>query len=215
MWLKEVLNYIDILGLVPAELKCDREPSTMEHARVLASRCKAKVLTESATPRGWKGSAGRGDRANLAQQEQLRALRAQLIKNEIDVGADHRLMGWMVRGWRSQQVQTQWNDRERHGRWLMRTISVDTAGMEGRVWRALRTLCLEKVWHGPSTAATAAAENTCGHAQPPRQPLVIWTVPCLYMREMGFDTTFDGGESALSQTNRTIPRRAAAVYPAH
>ena len=72
-----MVNHIDRLGWVNAELKCDQEPSTMEIARVLASRCKVTVLTGSATPQGSSGSLGRGERANLAAQEQLRALRAQ------------------------------------------------------------------------------------------------------------------------------------------
>ena len=45
-----MLNHIDRLGWVNAELQCDQEPSTMEIALVLASRCKTTVLTGSATP---------------------------------------------------------------------------------------------------------------------------------------------------------------------
>ena len=40
----------------------------------------------------------RFERENFTVQGQIRAPRAQLIKKyEVDVGATHRLMGWMVR----------------------------------------------------------------------------------------------------------------------
>ena len=58
---RRMLNYIDRLGSVTAELKRDQEPLTMETSRVLASRRKTTVLTESATPRGSKGSFRRGN----------------------------------------------------------------------------------------------------------------------------------------------------------
>ena len=40
-----MLNNIDRLGLVKAELRCDQETSTLEIARHLAMRCKKTVLT--------------------------------------------------------------------------------------------------------------------------------------------------------------------------
>ena len=84
-------NYTDRLGLVRAELNCDQEPSTLDVANTLIKRC----LT--ATPKGSKGSLGRGERANLTIQGQLRAFRqdvSMIYKTEI--GPDHVLMGWMV-----------------------------------------------------------------------------------------------------------------------
>ena len=75
-----MLDYIHRFGLVKAELKCDEEPSTMEIARHLGSRCKTTVLTESATPRGSEGSLGQCERADLSVQGQLPAPPAQLSK---------------------------------------------------------------------------------------------------------------------------------------
>ena len=59
-------NHIDKFGWVNAELKCDQEPSTMEIARVLASRCKTTVLTGSANTTRIVGQSRRGERANFA-----------------------------------------------------------------------------------------------------------------------------------------------------
>ena len=91
-------NYIDRLGLVKAELKCDLEPSTLDVANVLINKCQSTVLTVTATPKGSKGSLGRGERANLTIQGQLRAFReAVSVKYKTEIGTDHVLMGWMVR----------------------------------------------------------------------------------------------------------------------
>ena len=68
-------NYVDRLGLVRAELKCDQEPSTLDVANTLVRRCKSTTLMATATPKGSKGSLGHGERANLTIQGQLRALR--------------------------------------------------------------------------------------------------------------------------------------------
>ena len=57
-------NYIDRLGLVKAELKCDKEPSTLDVANALSKRCQSTALIVTATPKGSKGSLGRGERAN-------------------------------------------------------------------------------------------------------------------------------------------------------
>ena len=93
-----MLNGNDRLGPVKAELKCDETPSTMQIARVLASRCKTPLLTKRATLRDSKGSLGPGERARMAVHEPTRAPRAKLMNSyEIDVGADHRLMDWMIR----------------------------------------------------------------------------------------------------------------------
>ena len=54
----------DRLGLVKAELKCDQEPSTLDVANALIKRCQSTALIVTATPKGSKGSLGRGERAN-------------------------------------------------------------------------------------------------------------------------------------------------------
>ena len=52
----------------------------------------------TATPKGSIRSLGRGERANLTIQGQLRAFReAVTLKYKTEVGPDHVLMGWMVR----------------------------------------------------------------------------------------------------------------------
>ena len=48
--------------------------------------------------KGSKGSLGRGERANLSIQGQLRAFREDLsMRYKTEIGPDHVLMGWMVR----------------------------------------------------------------------------------------------------------------------
>ena len=37
-------TYIDQLGLVRAELKCDKEPSTLDVANTLIKRCQSTIL---------------------------------------------------------------------------------------------------------------------------------------------------------------------------
>ena len=91
-------NYIDRLGFVKAELKCDLEPCTLDVAIALIKRCQSTALIVTATPTGSKGSLRRGERANLKIQGQLRAFReAVAMKCNREVGPDHVLMGWMVR----------------------------------------------------------------------------------------------------------------------
>ena len=51
-------NYVDRLGLVRAELKCDQEPSTLDVANTLVKRCQSTKLMATATPKGSKGSFG-------------------------------------------------------------------------------------------------------------------------------------------------------------
>ena len=53
-------NYIDKLGLVKPKLKCDQEPSTHDVANALVRRCQSTTLIATATPKGSKGSFGRG-----------------------------------------------------------------------------------------------------------------------------------------------------------
>ena len=91
-------NYIDRLGLVRAELKCDQEPCTLDVANSLIKRCQSAILMVTATPKGSKGSLGRGERANLIIQGQIRAFReAVSVKYKTAVGSDLVLIGWMVR----------------------------------------------------------------------------------------------------------------------
>ena len=68
-------NYIDRFGLVKAELKCDQEPSTLDVANALIKRCRSTALILTATPKGSKGSLGRGERPNLIIQGLFRAER--------------------------------------------------------------------------------------------------------------------------------------------
>ena len=51
-------NYIDRLGLVKAELKCDQEPSTLDVANALIKRCQSTNFLPTPTPKGSKGSFG-------------------------------------------------------------------------------------------------------------------------------------------------------------
>ena len=68
-------NYIDRLVMVKAELKCDQEPSALDVANALIKRCQSTSLNVTATPKGSKGTLGRGERANLTIQGQLWAFR--------------------------------------------------------------------------------------------------------------------------------------------
>ena len=91
-------NHIDRLGLVRADLKCDQEPSTLDVASTLIKRCQSTILMVTATPKGSKGSLGRGERAHLTIQGHLRAFReAVSMRYKTEIGPDHVLMGWMVR----------------------------------------------------------------------------------------------------------------------
>ena len=60
-------NYIERLGLVKAELKCDQEASTLDVANALIKRCQFTALM-AATPKDSKESLGRGERTNLIIQ---------------------------------------------------------------------------------------------------------------------------------------------------
>ena len=105
--------FIDQLGLVKAELKCDQEPSTLDVANDLIKRCQSTVLIVIATPKGSKGSLERGEQANLIIQGQLRAFREAIsMKYKTEVGLDHVLMGWMVR----------------HCAWVVTTFQVKRTG---------------------------------------------------------------------------------------
>ena len=71
-------NYIDRLGLVKAELKCDQEPNNLDVANALVKQCQSTSLIVTATPKGSKGSLGRRERANLTIQRRLRSFREAL-----------------------------------------------------------------------------------------------------------------------------------------
>ena len=91
-------NYIDRLGLIKAELKCDQEPSTPDVAHALVKLCQSTSLIATATPKGSKGSLVRGERANLTIQRPLRAVRKPVsVKYKTKFGPEHVLMGWMIR----------------------------------------------------------------------------------------------------------------------
>ena len=91
-------NYIDRLGFVKAELKCDQESSIFDVANALIKQCQSTNLVVTATPTGSKRSLRRGARAHLIIQGQLRAFReAVAMKYKREVGPDHVLMGWMLR----------------------------------------------------------------------------------------------------------------------
>ena len=80
--------------------RTDQEPSTLDVANALIERCHSTALIVAATPKGSKGSLGRGERANLTIQGMLRAFReAVSLKYKTEIGPEHVLMGWMVRHW--------------------------------------------------------------------------------------------------------------------
>ena len=95
---RALVNHIERLGFVRADMKRDQEPSTLDVAKAVVSRCSSTSLMIVSTPKGSKGSLGKAERANGTVQGQIRALRAGV--NEyygIDLKADHILVPWMVR----------------------------------------------------------------------------------------------------------------------
>ena len=79
-------------------MKCDQEPSAPHVANTLIKRCQSAILMVIATTKGSKGSLGRGERANLTIQGQLRAFREDVsMRYKTEIGPAHVLMGWMVR----------------------------------------------------------------------------------------------------------------------
>ena len=65
-------------------------------ASPLVKRCQSTSQIVTATPKGSRGSLGRGERANLTIQGQLRAFRDS-VKYNTEIEPEHVLMGWMVR----------------------------------------------------------------------------------------------------------------------
>ena len=78
---QSLLQWIDGLGLVEAEIKCDQEPAAVDLVTALVRRCKSTVLIPMASPKGSKGSLGRGERGHLSIQGQLRTIRAATEKS--------------------------------------------------------------------------------------------------------------------------------------
>ena len=84
-------NYIDRLGLVRAELKCDQEPSTLDVANTSIKRCQQLHKAR-------KGVWGVENEQILTIQGQLRAFREDVsMRYKTEIGPDRVLMGWMVR----------------------------------------------------------------------------------------------------------------------
>ena len=110
--MQALLNYVKQLGFAKAELKCDQEPSTVDVMYKLIDRCKNTQLVPSASPKGSKGSLGRGERGHLSVQGQVRTLRLatqEAYKTTID--ANNVLMPWMTRhsAWVIDRCQPRWN----------------------------------------------------------------------------------------------------------
>ena len=69
-----LLNYVKQLGFPKAELKCDQEPSTVDVMNKLIERCKSTQLVPTASPKGSKGSLGRGERGRVAGERRAKPL---------------------------------------------------------------------------------------------------------------------------------------------
>ena len=96
--MQAMLNWIAQLGFPKAEIKCDQEPSTVELMNTLVARCKSTQLVPKASPKGSKGSLGRGERGHLSVQGQLRTLRSMVQdKYKITIDSKHILMPWLCR----------------------------------------------------------------------------------------------------------------------
>ena len=86
-------------------------------ANALIKRCQSIKLIVTATPKGSKGSLGRGERANLTIQAQLRAFReAVSMRYRTEIGLEHVLMGWMGRhsAWVVTNLQVKGTGRTPH-----------------------------------------------------------------------------------------------------
>ena len=96
-WFKGCRTTLIDVGLVIAELNFELALSTLELARMPASRCKMTVLNETDSTKGSTYSLDRGERSNQAIQGQVRALRAQVMQScaRLISGVDRRLMVWI------------------------------------------------------------------------------------------------------------------------
>ena len=73
-------NFFDRLGLVKAELICDQEPRTLDVANAVVRRCQSTNLVVTATPKGSKGSLGRGERATFDNSGTAASISGSLIE---------------------------------------------------------------------------------------------------------------------------------------
>ena len=93
------LNWIDRLGLVKVEVKTDSELAIMDLANQIQKKCSSTTVISKQTPKGSKGARGMGERARLAVQGQMRAVKAATEKNykTAIVGEEHILIPWITR----------------------------------------------------------------------------------------------------------------------
>ena len=73
-------NFFDRLDLVKAELKCDQEQSTLDVANAVVRRYQSTNLVVTATPKGSKGSLGRGERATFDNSGTAASISGSLIE---------------------------------------------------------------------------------------------------------------------------------------
>jgi len=122
--MQSMLQYIESLGFKEAELKCDQEASTVDIMNSLIRRCKSCALTGTATPKGSKGSLGRGERGHLSVQGQLRTMKLVLEeKLGISMGVGNKLWPWLVR-------HTSWVINRKQPRWSGHTPYYNKRGQE-------------------------------------------------------------------------------------
>merc|ERR1712086_355307 len=96
--LQAFLNWISTLGCPTYELKCDQEPSTVDVRNEMIRRCKSTNLVPYASPKASKGSLGRGERAHLSVQGQMRTFRMHVEKKYcIKMQPSHFLNDWACR----------------------------------------------------------------------------------------------------------------------
>jgi hypothetical protein len=110
--MQAMLNWIGQLGFAKVEIKCDQEPSTVELMNSLVARRKTSQLVPKASPKGSKGSLGRGERGHLSVQGQLRTLRSVTQeKYKITLDSKHVLMPWLCRhsSWIIERFQARWS----------------------------------------------------------------------------------------------------------
>ena len=115
--MQAMLNWIAQLGFPKIEIKCDQEPSTVELMNALVARCKSTQLVPKASPKGSKGSLGRGERGHLSVQGQLRTLRSTTQeKYKITLDSRHVLMPWLCRhsSWIIERFQPRWSGHTAH-----------------------------------------------------------------------------------------------------
>merc|ERR1712086_426135 len=91
-------TWISTLGCPTYELKCDQEPSTVDVRNAMRRRCKSTNLVPYASPKASKGSLGRGERAHLSVQGQMRTFRMHVEKKYcIKMQPSQLLNAWACR----------------------------------------------------------------------------------------------------------------------